>query len=166
MEGVLGAVIVIGTILFFRSSYKAVVDATKTLPQTPIDLSMGGYCVQVYGGDTIECRLGGRNVHVRLYGIYAPEEAHDGKPTLAFARESTGYLAGRILNAWVSVIPLGEDPHKRTIARVLVGEEDISFTMVKLGMAEASRTHLMEPYLTQYCMAEEEARNNRMGLWN
>ncbi len=166
MEGLLGAIVLFGTYLFFSRLLNAAREATKKLPPSTIDVSTGGYCVQVYAGDTIKCRLGSRNVEIRLYGMVAPKEAHDGKPAQYFAGEATGYLAGRILNAWVTVIPIEEDEYMRTVARVYVGDEDISLTMIKSGMAETYRSNLAEPYITQYSTAEEEARNNELGLWN
>lgn len=167
MQELLGFLTLVGIWWFFSSCNKAVIKATGTVVvPTGMDLSSGGYCIQVYDGDTIKVRLPGRNVVIRLYGMDAPEEAHDSKPAQAFARESTGYLASRILNAWVTVIPVDEDPYKRMVARVYVGDEDISLTMIKVGMAEAYRNYLDEPYMTQYCQAEEQARNSRVGLWN
>lgn len=166
MEALLGFFVVIGTIWFFVRFNKALLSATKDTMEVPYDATGGGYCLEVYDGDTIKVRMAGRMVVIRLYGMDAPETAHDCKPAQAFANESRGYLASRILNAWVTVVPVDEDHYKRTVARVYVGAEDISLTMIQVGMAEAYRSYLDEPYLTQYCQAEEEARNTRLGLWN
>lgn len=167
MQELLGFFTIVGTILFISRLIKAVDKAYKNLPQSTMDLSTGGYCLQVYDGDTIKCRLGGREVVIRLYGIASPKETetHNAQTPQGIAGEATGYLAGRILNAWVSVIPVEEGPYMMTIARVYVGDEDMSLSMIKLGLAETCRNNLAEPYLMQYSAAENEAKINKLGLW-
>lgn len=166
MQEILGFVTVAGAILFICRLTKAADKAYKNLPQSTMDVSTGGYCLQVYDGDTIKCRLGGREVVIRLYGIVSPKETHNGKSAQGFAGEATGYLAGRILNAWVTVIPVEDGPYMMTIARVYAGDEDMSLSLIKLGLAETYRKNLAEPYLIQYSTAENEAKINRLGLWS
>jgi len=126
----------------------------------------GGYCIQVYDGNTIKCRVDGRNVVVRLFGMSAPEEGQYGRPSQPFAREATAFLAKKTHNAWVGVVPTETDKFSRTIGRVLLGEEDIARAMIRAGLAKVYRENLNEPFLTEYTRAEEEAKRQRLGMWS
>lgn len=172
MEAIFGFIIFILGIWFLKSFNRAVVDASARIAAKSgkasaegFNWGSGGYCVEVYDGNSIKCRVDGRNVVVRLFGMAAPEEGQYGRPSQPFAREASAYLAKRVLNAFVGVIPTANDMYARTFARALVDEEDISLTMIKLGLAEVNRENLKEPFLTEYSRAEEEAKGQRLGMW-
>ena len=170
---VIGFGVIWGVCWFLKSFNNAVVQANNNIKnksgrQTGVgfDWGSGGYCTQVYDGNYIKCRVDGKDVVVRLFGMNAPEEGQYGKPSQPFAREATAFLAKKIHNAWVGIIPTETDKFARTIGRVLLDEEDVALTMLKMGFAKVCIANLKEPFLTEYTRAEEEAKRQRLGLWS
>jgi len=173
MDAILGGIVFFLGIWFLKSISQAISDAHLAIAQKPGKLTAegfnwgtGGYCIEVYDGNTIRCHVDGRNVVVRLFGMNAPEESEYGRPSQPFAREATTFLADKIHNAWVGILPIETDKFSRTIGRVLLGEEDVTLAIIKMGLAKASRENLKEPFLTEYVRAEEEAKKQRLGMWS
>ena len=116
--------------------------------------------IRVIDGDTIDVA----GTRVRLHGIDAPE-----------ASQSCTTNQGKSWNcgAWVSrevraryqgrkavCTPLDRDRHGRTVARCLVGGEDIGATLVAQGLAFAYRRYAMD-----YDLVEKQAAAADRGLW-
>lgn len=104
----------------------------------------------VVDGDTIKVA----SHRIRLFGMDAPEMDQDGG---AQAKSALIKLCGK---RSVKVEPLCFDMHDRIVAKVWLGDTDLSEHMVRAGFAVAmSRWH------RDYLPAERDARAARRGLW-
>jgi len=115
-----------------------------------------GRVVSVADGDTLTVRDGARDVHVRLWGIDAPER---GQPWSKRSREA---LAARVLRRDVTVEGRGKDSYGRVLARVRIDGVDMAEAQVRDGWAWVFRRYTDDAALMAL---EAEARAARRGLW-
>lgn len=118
-----------------------------TPTEVPAPFSGKAYVID---GDTIEVN----RVRIRLFGMDAPELSQTGGYK---ARSHMIRLAG---GREVEVLPCAIDCYGRTVARVMLGQIDVSERMVLDGFAVAMRR-----WHQDYVEAEEMSRDNRQGLW-
>jgi endonuclease YncB( thermonuclease family) len=114
----------------------------------------------VIDGDTIE--IAGQRI--RLHGIDAPEK---GQP--CFGADNRPYRCGPVaanaLDEFIGQSPVNchersTDRYGRLVADCSVRGQDIEEWLVRNGFAMAYRR-----YSTDYIGAEQEAKNNRRGVW-
>ncbi len=116
---------------------------------------------RVIDGDTIEVD----GVHVRLFGIDAPEKkqictAGDGREYFC-GRVAASALAEKVAGQPVSCRPRTKDRYGRTVAVCFAADdEDLNAWLVRSGLAIAYRK-----YSTAYVDDEDSARHARRGLW-
>jgi endonuclease YncB( thermonuclease family) len=115
----------------------------------------------VIDGDTIEIH----GQRIRLHGVDAPEK---GQPCFDAANQPyrCGQKAAMALDEFVGQSPVScrekdVDRYGRTVAACLGRGEEIAHWMVRSGHAFAYRR-----YSSDYIGAEQEARNNRRGVWS
>lgn len=122
----------------------------------------------VLDGDTIDVRLEGRAVRIRLYSIDCPE---DGQPWGDTAKAGLIKMIGR---KTVTLEVHGVDEYGRTLATVFAhhGPEskliNVNERMVMLGHAWVMRRHcaqLSAERRRQLDRLEAWARSKRVGLW-
>lgn len=114
--------------------------------------------VRVVDGDTIHVQLSNNErKKIRLFGIDAPEmRQRDGA-------KSGRYLAVRIGDADVQVVPQDVDPYGRTVAIVFDAfGQNINAEMVRLGLAWVYRKYTQNP---EWLVLEQTAKDERIGLW-
>ena len=116
-----------------------------------------GRVVGVVDGDTLTVQAeGGTQVRIRLYGVDAPER---GQP---FSDEALHGLADLVANKTIRFDRVDTDRYGRTVARVYVGETDVSAELVRQGAAWVFRRYTDDPALIAL---EREARTQKRGLW-
>lgn len=130
--------------------------AVAALAAAPSLAEFTGRVVSVADGDTLTVRDGARDVHVRLWGIDAPER---GQPWSKRSREA---LAARVLRRDVTVEERGKDSYGRILARVRVEGADVADAQVRDGWAWVFRRYTDDAALMAF---EAEARAARRGLW-
>lgn len=115
----------------------------------------------VIDGDTIEIH----GQRIRLHGVDAPEK---GQPCYDAAGQAyrCGTIAARALDQFIGASPVtcrerDTDRYGRTVATCLVRGVDVEEWLVRSGHALAYRR-----YSSDYIGAEQEARNNKRGLWS
>lgn len=132
-----------------------------------------GTVTKVSDGDTIHVtdKLGTK-VKVRFYGIDAPETeksnkktGHVSKPGQPYGEEAYQALRNKIFRKKVKLDVMDIDKYHRTVCIVWLGNRDINKEMVAEGWAWAYRQYLDSPYESEYIGAEEQARKQRLGLW-
>jgi len=138
------------------------------LPQSAMafEKAVEGRVLYVSDGDTLVFKPDkGHQYRCRLYGIDAPETAHESKVGQPFGREASNTLSHLVNNMRVEVIRTGEKTYNREVCVVIHSGTDINLKMIKSGLAWAYRKHLKEPFRKAYIKAEEEARKKGVGLW-
>jgi endonuclease YncB( thermonuclease family) len=106
--------------------------------------------VWIVDGDSVEVN----RARIRLFGMDAPELSQRGGYK---ARAHLIRIAG---GKTVRVVPMATDRYGRIVARVWLGETDLSARMVRDGFAVAMRR-----WHADYVEAESQARRDRAGLW-
>ena len=118
-----------------------------------------GICVGVSDGDSLHLELpDGERVHVRLYGIDAPEK--DQECALA-ARKKLGKL---IYDKEIRVEVLDVDKYGRYVGKVYAGARYVNRYMLKEGLAWHYKHYAADDEL----LAEAEARAKAAGrgIWS
>jgi endonuclease YncB( thermonuclease family) len=105
----------------------------------------------VVDGDSLE--VDGKRI--RMFGIDAPELSQDG------GQAAKRHLIGVVARQKVRVVPRCIDCYGRIVARVWLGEIDLSDRMVRDGYAVA-----MPQFSRDYLPAERDARQKRRGRWH
>ena len=127
----------------------------ETTPQ--FDLS--GKVVKVMDGDTLSL-LDNNNTQykIRLFGIDTPEwdQPHGNNAKRALAK-----LVDR---RQVGIVTVETDTFGRTVGTVYLGERNINLAMVEAGHAWWFTRYA--PYERHLAAAEEQAREQRIGLWS
>lgn len=116
-----------------------------------------GRVTRVVDGDTVDVALKSGTIRVRLSGADAPE--HD-QP---WGSEATAALRSRVLDRDVELVVVDQDSYDRMVARVCLGGEDVSATLIMQGDAWAFRRYLHD---LAYCAFEGIARADRRGVWS
>ena len=130
---------------------------------------------RVLDGDTVSVIVrngGGTRIKVRLYGIDAPETDKIGKtsgkvfkPGQPYGEESMNALVSKVHNAVLTIKVYDIDKYKRMVGVLMNGNRNINLEMVQGGWAWAYRQYLDTPYASEYIQAEEQARSQKLGLW-
>ena len=122
---------------------------------------------RVYDGDTIKAKGYDIEIKVRLVGIDAPETSKNKRdPGQPYSQQSKKYLTELVLNKTVDVKGYGLDPYSRVLGIVFLNGNNINLEMVKAGLAEVYRDKPPHGFdLAPYLQAEEEARNQGIGIW-
>lgn len=113
----------------------------------------------VVDGDTIEIH----GARIRLWGIDAPEHDQscvaDGQ-TYRCGQKAAFALSDRIGSNTIACEPRDIDRYGRTVARCIVGGDDLSAWMVSRGWALA-----FVRYSKDYVAQEKAASSARLGIW-
>lgn len=99
----------------------------------------------------------GRAVKIRLEGIDCPELGQD---VGTRAKQFTSTL---VFSKDVEVKAYCPDRYGRMVARVYVGDQDVSLELVRAGLAWHFKKYSSDPVLAD---AEEQARREKKGLWS
>lgn len=124
----------------------------------------------VTDGDTIKVVTEeGTELRTRLYGIDAPETAKPGLNLRAqpYGDEATRYLRKLVLGKRVTLHIMDIDRHRRVVAVVMQGGQNINRLLIEAGAAECYIEYLkQEPSRSEFVMAEKKARELRRGIWS
>jgi endonuclease YncB( thermonuclease family) len=119
--------------------------------------------IRVIDGDSVNAlRLPeNKEVKLRLYGIDAPEWKQ------AYGKESKDALKGLLgTNTEISVNILDKDRYKRLICEIHLNNLDISVNEWMISEGNAWHYVKYAPDDINLKQAEENARNNKLGLWS
>jgi endonuclease YncB( thermonuclease family) len=137
--------------------FAAALAAAAAFAAIPAAADFTARVVSVADGDSMTLRNGAREVHVRLWGIDAPER---GQPWSKRARDA---LVARALHRDARVVERGIDSYGRTLARVSVGGVDLAEAQLRDGWAWVFRRYTDDASLLAL---EADARAARRGLWS
>jgi endonuclease YncB( thermonuclease family) len=146
--------------------------AVPSLAKEPIR-TIEGIVTKVSDGDTINIQDSlGTKVKVRLYGIDAPETEKVNKktgkitkPGQPYGEEAYQSLNSKVYRKQVKLDVMAIDQYKRLVGIVYLNGKNINQKMVAEGYAWAYRQYLDRAHASEYIDLEENARRNRLGLW-
>lgn len=120
--------------------------------------------VNVVDGDTVKLESG---EVVRYIGIDSPETMHPSKPVQCFGKDAGEKNRELVEGKEVRLVKdVSEtDKYGRLLRYVYVGDIFVNDYFVRNGYAKASSYPPDVKYQDQFRQAEEEARNNKRGLW-
>jgi len=128
-----------------------------------------GRIVHVQDGDTIEVRLQGTDVPIRLIGVDTPESVHPTKGVECFGKEASAFTKQFLGN----MATLREDPtqdaydvYGRKLAYVFLEDgRNLNQLLVEEGIGREYTYQKPYQYQSAFRAAQQEARQNRRGLW-
>ncbi len=141
-------------------------EAITTSPESIETIQNGTFLVtRIIDGDTIELENG---IKIRYIGIDTPETVAPNKETECFGKEASNKNADLVLNKQVTLEKdVSEtDKYGRLLRYVYIDDLFVNDYLVRQGFANASSYPPDIKYQDQFRQAEEEARNNNLGLWN
>jgi len=119
-----------------------------------------GMVVKVLDGDSLQVKVNGRTVEIRLYGIDAPEYK---QPYSNKAKQFVRRMAG---GQEVSVEKMDVDRYGRLVALVSVGDRLVNRELVAAGLAwYYPRYCRKQPLCRELAELEDKARQEKKGLW-
>lgn len=110
-----------------------------------------------YDGDTVRIKDSASEYKLRITDIDAPERNQ------SYGKKSRRALMQFCKNANVNVYISGVDKYQRNLGKLHCNNQDVSLFMLKNGHAWFNRRYSMDYTLD---LAEQEARKNKLGLWN
>ena len=122
---------------------------------------------RVVDGDTVEVRVGGELLDIRLIGIDAPETVHPTEPVECFGPEASSFTERRLEGARVGLEFDVErlDPFGRTLAYVWVGRRLFNEDIVRQGYAIVTTFPPNVAHVERFVEAERKAKRDGLGLW-
>lgn len=125
---------------------------------------INGVVVKVHDGDTATvATTKGRVLHVRFYGVDAPERATEDWPAQAFAGDATTFMRKLILQNPVSVRLTGERTYRREVGEIFVDGRSATRELVRAGFGWWNTRYA--PHDSDLKRLEYQARKTRRGLW-
>jgi len=135
-----------------------------------------GLVVGVTEGDRITVNSFGTEIHVRLYGVAAPQTAKVDKFTgwykagQPYAEDAFRALSIKVLHQQVKVeirntVLFRNDPTQLAVAVVYLDGRNINLEMLNDGWGWAYKKFVNKMDLIHYLAAERGARARKSGLW-
>lgn len=115
-------------------------------------------CVRVLDGDTVFVMKDKKEVKIKIDGVDCPEMGQ------AFGKNAKQFTSKLVLGKVVEVSIKGLDNFKTIVAYVMVEKSDVSLELLKAGLAWNYKRFSSDDPI--YAMAENDARNSRIGLWS
>ena len=126
------------------------------------DYSIVGKVIKVVDGDTVTILKDRKQFRIRLLGIDAPE-SHQ-----AYGNVSRKRLNDLVYDKTVEAACIEKDFYGRDLCKIIIGGTDINLEMIRAGLAwhytkgKKSQTNADR---RAYQLAEREAREQKIGLW-
>ena len=131
--------------------------ANDTTVITQNENEWSGKVVKITDGDTIEVLLNGKAVKIRLADIDCPEKRQ------AFGTRAKQYTADLCFGKIVKVVKVGTDRYQRIIGTVYLDNGTVlNKELLKVGLAWFYKKYSDKQ---DYADLENEARQNKVGLW-
>jgi micrococcal nuclease len=128
------------------------------------------YVSAITDGDTFKIQLEGETQTVRIIGIDTPETVAPRKAVECFGKEASNRLRDIILHQTVYLdsddSQSNRDRYNRLLRYVFLADgTDVGFLMIQEGFALEYTYRTPHRYQSEYRLAQEDARNNALGLW-
>jgi micrococcal nuclease len=134
-------------------------DAGKCCAGAGPDPVFSAQVSKVLDGDTIEVRVSGDTIRVRLWGIDTPEWQQ------RFSREAKEFTQRRLAGRRVELRAKTWDTYGRLVALVMVEGYSFNAELVREGLAWVHIYYCKEPICQQWRQLERDAKRAGRGLW-
>lgn len=147
------------------TSYNTTINTIeKTLAPSPVTYTVK----RVVDGDTLKIDYNGKEESVRLIGVDTPESVHpDESKNTEFGKKasefSKNYLEGKQISLEFDVQE--RDKYGRLLAYVYLNGIMYNKTLLEEGYAKIATYPPNVKYVDDFTKIQEEARNNKKGLW-
>ena len=87
---------------------------------------------------------------------------------MPYGRTAKAYLATLVLGQNVTALTRKQDRYGRTVATLMLGQQDVNLAMIEAGLAWHYKQYAKEQPAAEaqsYAQAKERARANGLGLW-
>ena len=124
---------------------------------------------KVIDGDTLEIIFNGETKKVRLIGIDTPESVHpDKEKNVPFGKVTSEFTEKALLgqNVILEFDVSTTDKYGRLLAYVYVGDKMFNKTLLENGMAQVKTYPPDVKYADEFAKIQEQARNNKVGMWS
>ena len=143
---------------------------TPTPTPTPQTKGLQTKIITVIDGDTIEVSIDNKKEAVRLIGINSPETVDPRKPVECFAKEASDKAKQILTDKTVSLesdSTQGDRDKYNRLLRYVWLEDYTNFNklMISEGYAYEYTYNTPYKYQTEFKKAENDARDNKKGLW-
>ena len=162
--------LLIAGLIYFLSCYLSI-DKMEFYNSNSTQTQNGLYgIVRVIDGDTVIIKINGRNETVRLIGINTPETVDHRRPVECFGIEASNkakkILTGKNVRLEADNIVGEKDKYGRSLRYIFL-EDGTNFNkmMINEGYAYEFTYELSYKYQDEFKQAEQEARENKKGLW-
>lgn len=150
-----------------------VLTTEKVQEKTPTVQKQNDYVsiVSVVDGDTIKVSIAGETKPIRLIGIDTPETVDPRKPVQCFGIEASNKAKELLLGKSVRLEAdqsQGELDKYNRLLRYVFLKDGTSFNkwMIANGYAHEYTYQTPYKYQAEFKVAEQNARNKQLGLWN
>ena len=122
-------------------------------------------------GDTAQFELDGKIIKVRFLGINTPETVDTTTGVEPYGEQASNYTLERLENANKVELEYDknsskEDPYNRILAWIWVDDSLLQKELIERGLAETYMLQNNYRYAGILQLAEEEAKENKVGIWN
>lgn len=122
-------------------------------------------------GDTAQFELDGKIIKVRFLGINTPETVDTTTGVEPYGEQASNYTLERLENANKIELEYDEnsskeDPYNRILAWIWVDDSLLQKELIERGLAETYMLQNNYRYAGILQLAEEEAKENKVGIWN
>lgn len=124
--------------------------------------------VRVVDGDTIIIDYNGTEERVRLIGVDTPESVHpDKEKNTEFGTTASNFSKELLTDKYVKIeLDVQErDQYGRILAYVYLNDVMVNKTLLQEGYAKVATYPPNVKYIDDFTSIQEEARNNKKGLW-
>ena len=124
--------------------------------------------VRVVDGDTIIIDYNGTEERVRLIGVDTPESVHpDKEKNTEFGTTASNFSKELLTDKYVKIeLDVQErDQYGRILAYVYLDDVMVNKTLLQEGYAKVATYPPNVKYVDDFTSIQEEARNNKKGLW-
>ena len=157
MRSLARACLVLLTLTLVPILARPMVSAERRQAVHAVEASFVARVEHIVDGDTFDVRRSdGTLTGIRVEGVDCPER---GKP---FSSVASKFTRTMVFDQDVRVTPKETDRYGRLVARVRVGERDLSEALVEAGLAWQFRRYSDDPRLAAL---EQAARETKRGLW-
>lgn len=158
--------------VFLLNKQEEIIENDTFLPTEESESNLQYYQVdRVVDGDTVRVFVNGKSTSVRLIGINSPEIVHPDKNVECMGAEASNkakeLLSGKRIMLEKDSSQGNKDDYGRLLRYVFL-EDGTNFNewMISEGYAYEFTYNRSYKYQTQFKQAEDEAKDNKKGLWS